>query len=133
MIAAFARNPVAATLLMLAIMTLGLSSLPRLKQVTYPSPSLDLIAVHVAYPGATPEEVEGSLCIPLEEALYGVDGIERTSCLAREGAASLQAKLELAADATQVREDIQARVAALRNLPRTSEPPIVALSGEVGS
>jgi Cu/Ag efflux pump CusA len=54
----FARNPVAANLLMIVIMAAGLVSATNVKREVFPEFSLDIITVTVPYLGAAPEEVE---------------------------------------------------------------------------
>jgi multidrug efflux pump subunit AcrB len=124
-IAWFARNRVAANLLMITIGVAGLLGLGSVRQVTFPTVSFDQVAVHVAYPGATPEEIEKTICVRIEEAIYGVDGVKRTSARAGEGQASIFAHLSLGANPRRVVEEIQSRVGALRTLPTGAEPPIV--------
>ena len=53
-----ARNPVASNLLMIIILVAGLLGVSRIKQEVFPEFELDMVIVTVAYPGASPEEVE---------------------------------------------------------------------------
>jgi multidrug efflux pump subunit AcrB len=121
----FARNRVAANLLMLTIASAGLLSLGSLRQVVFPLISLDKVVVHVAYPGATPSEVEQAVCLRIEEALYGLGDVKRTSSRAVEGWGTVIADLELGANPRRAVEEIQARVGALRTLPAGVTPPVV--------
>ena len=63
----FADNSVAANIMMILIMASGLMTLRGIQQEIFPEFSADLITVSVPYPGATPAEVEESLCIKIEE------------------------------------------------------------------
>ena len=72
----FARNPVAANLLMVLIVAGGLFTALTVKREVMPEFSLDMITVQVPYRGAAPEEVEEGVCIRVEEALLGLDGIK---------------------------------------------------------
>ena len=65
----FARNHVAANLLMMTIFIGGLLTLPHIKREVFPEFSLDLITVSVRYLGAAPEEVEEGVCVRIEEAI----------------------------------------------------------------
>ncbi|MCK4909525.1 MAG: efflux RND transporter permease subunit, partial [Planctomycetes bacterium] len=65
----FAKNTVAANLLMLILVVGGLITLPTIKKEIFPSFGMDIIIVSVIYPGAAPEEVEKSICLPIEEAI----------------------------------------------------------------
>jgi len=81
----FARNGVAANLLMFLIIVGGLMTVPTLKEEVFPEFSSDSIMVSVAYLGATPEEVEESVCVRVEEAVQGLPDIKRLESTAREG------------------------------------------------
>ena len=88
-IAWFARNHVAANLLMAAILIGGFMTAPTIKQTVMPDFEFDYVSVTVVYPGASPEEIEKSVTIRVEEALEGVEGIEEIRSTANEGATNL--------------------------------------------
>ena len=73
----FANNTVAANLLIILIIVTGLIAYPSIRQEPFASIPLDLIAITVNYPGATPDEVEQAVCVPIEEAIKDVPGIGR--------------------------------------------------------
>jgi len=62
----FARNPVAANLILILILASGLLTLSDVKQEVFPELALDIITVTVPYLGAAPEEVEEAVCILIE-------------------------------------------------------------------
>ncbi len=93
MIKFFARHPTAANLLMLTLLLLGLVSLSQLKRETFPEFSPPYILAGVVYPGASPQEVEESICIRMEDAVDGLGNIEETKCEAIEGSVRLIIKL----------------------------------------
>ena len=84
-IAWFARNSVAANLLLGVTVLAGLVSLPQMPQKSFPDLDLHLITVSVLYLGAAPEEVEEGVCVRIEEALEGVEGVKKISSTAVEG------------------------------------------------
>ncbi|MEM8601416.1 MAG: efflux RND transporter permease subunit, partial [Bacteroidota bacterium] len=84
-IAYMARNGVAANLLMLAIIALGVFAGRSIVQEVFPEFSLDAIQTTVIYPGATPEEVEESIVQKIEEAIEAVEGIKEINATAAEG------------------------------------------------
>ncbi len=63
MIGYFARHPTAANLLMLAVIVMGLIGLPKLQRDTFPVIPPTEVEIRVAYPGATPGEVEDAVCL----------------------------------------------------------------------
>ena len=81
----FARNGVAANLMLLVIVVSGAIVLMDLKQEIFPELSLDVITIETRYRGAGPEEVEDAICLRVEEALQGIDGIKRMTSTANEG------------------------------------------------
>ena len=76
LIAWFARNHVAANLLMFFIILLGLYSLLTIKRETFPEVNTGMINVQVLYRGGAPEEVERSVVVKIEEAVEGIQGIK---------------------------------------------------------
>ena len=75
----FVNNTVAANMLMLFIMVAGVMTLPRMKMEVFPDINLDIVSISVIYPGASPESVEESICLKLEEKLTGLKGVKRIS------------------------------------------------------
>jgi multidrug efflux pump subunit AcrB len=121
----FARNPVAANLLMVFLVVSGLIATFTVKEEVFPEFSLDLVTIEVPYLGAAPEEVESAVCVRIEEAIQGIDGIKQITSTASEGMGTVQVELELGADTRKVVEDIKSRVDAITTLPLETEKPIV--------
>ena len=121
----FARNSVAANLLMVLIMAGGLMTVAGLKQEVFPEFSLDMVTVQVPYLGAAPEEVEEAVCVRIEEAILGLDGIEQITSTANEGMGTVMVELELGAEVGRVLDDIKARVDAIDTFPEETEKPII--------
>ncbi len=124
-IAWFARNPVAANLLMIILMTSGALTLGSVKQEVFPELSLDRITVSVTHLGAAPQEVEEAVCIRIEEAIQGVDGIKQITSTAAEGNGTVMIELELGADTRRALDDIKARVDAITTFPEETEKPVI--------
>lgn len=125
MIRFFARHPTAANLLMLALLLLGLVTLPNLKRETFPEFSPPYIMAGVAYPGASPQEVEESICMRMEDAIDGLSNIEETQCEAIEGSARLILKLNEKADISRMLVDVQTQINAINDFPSEIESPVV--------
>ncbi len=124
-IAWFARNPVAANLLMVVILAAGALSIPRIKQEVFPEVQLGVVSVQVDYPGAAPEEVERGITILIEEQLQGIEGIKRITSSSNEGGGSVTAELFDDADTRRVLDDVKNRVDSIDNFPEDAERPIV--------
>lgn len=122
-IAYMARNGVAANLLMFFIVAAGLVSLTGIVQEAFPVMSFNRIEVSVPYPGATPEEIEDSIIVKLEEQITALDGIDEVTAIAAEGVASVMAGLETGADLGRALEDVKSAVDRIRTLPGGAERP----------
>ena len=121
-----AHNHVAANLLMLMFILGGLVLGYSLKQEVFPEIQLDKVAVSVAYPGASPEEVEEGIVLKIEEAISGIDGIKEVSAKAVEGAGTVTASLHLGEDADRVVQDIKSEVDRITTFPEEAEKPVTA-------
>jgi multidrug efflux pump subunit AcrB len=122
----FARNPVAANLLMWVVLVGGLLSAPLIPQKEMPDIQVDMVTVSVVYRGAAPEEVEQGVCVRVEEELEGIEGIERIRSTSNEGACVVTAELIQGADLTRAVGDVKNRIDALDTLPDEAEKPIVS-------
>ena len=124
-IAWFARNPVAANLMMVLIIVSGLIATTTVKEEVFPEIQLDQISIQVPYLGAAPEEVESGVVIRIEEALQGIDGIKELQSTASEGMASVLVELELGADPRRVVDEVKNNVDAITTFPLQTERPII--------
>ncbi|MDQ5767458.1 efflux RND transporter permease subunit [Thiothrix subterranea] len=127
MIAWFVRNPVAANILMVLIMVLGTySALKRIPLEVFPEFELDIVNITVAYPGATPREVEDGIITRVEEAIADLQGITEILSDASEGSAQLRVEIDKQHDVTELVNQIKTRVDGITNrLPADAERPVV--------
>ena len=121
----FARNPVAANLLMAFIMVSGLIGMFNVRGETFPELELDIVSIQVPYLGAAPEEVEEGVNIRIEEAIQGIDGIEQITSTANEGSGTVMVEVALGADTRRVLDDIKTNVDAIETFPEQTEKPII--------
>lgn len=114
----FARNPVAANLMMIIILALGgHAALNRIPLEVFPSFESDVVTIGLNYRGATPGEVEQSLVIRVEEAIADLDGIKEITSLANEGVARIRVEVLAGINPHQLLEDIKTRVDAITTFP----------------
>ena len=118
-----ARNGVAANFLMFFIVAAGLLSLPGLVQEPFPTVSLDAIEIAVPYPGATPNEVEESIVVRIEEQVGTLESIGEVTSVAAEGLASVVVELAAGTDAGRALDEVEASVGRIRTLPARAERP----------
>ena len=122
----FASNHVAANLLMLLIVAAGLLSIFSARLEVFPEMSLDMINIMVPYLGASPSDVEEGVCVKIEEAIAGVDGIKRMTSTAAEGMGSVLVEVEEYADVKEVLDDVKAEVDTIITFPEETEKPIIS-------
>ena len=122
----FARNPVAANLLMVFIVIGGLLGMASVRGETFPDVALDTLVIQVPYLGAAPEEVETAVCIRIEEAIEGIDGIDEIRSAADEGVCTVVVQVAVRADSRRVLDDIKTRVDAIETFPERTEKPIIS-------
>ena len=106
----FARNHVAANLLMFGVIAAGLLAYPTIKQSVFPDFELDYVSVTVVYPGSSPEDIEKSVTIRVEEEIEDVDAIEEMTSSANEGATNVLIELEDASDMGKILDEISKAV-----------------------
>jgi len=128
MIEWFARNGVAANLLMVLIFFMGFWSLTlRTPLEVFPEFERDVVNIAMSYRGATPIEVEESLVIRIEEAIEDLQDIKKIVSNADEGVARVRVELESASDPRAVLDDIKNRVDAINTFPDDAERPIFSI------
>ena len=116
----------AANLMMAIFITGGFISLISMHKEEFPNIEPGIVQIQIPYLGAAPEEVEEAVCIRVEEAIEGVDGMDRFFSVSREGMCSVMVELSQNADITTVLNDIKGNVDAISTFPAETEKPIVS-------
>ncbi len=127
MIRWMAEHKVAANLLMLLILVGGYMGIQNTKQEVFPEQELDFIIVAVPYSGATPDEIEESILMPIEDSVTSITGIKKITGTAREGMGSFRIELENNVDKDSVFNDVDSAVSRLTTLPEEADDPQVQL------
>lgn len=117
LVAYFARNPVASNLLMVILLVGGLLAALSLTAQVFPTIDPGTVTISVAYPGATPTEVEEGITRRVEEAVFGIDGVDRVISRASENLGSVTLELKDFVDPDKVRDDAEAAVQQLIDFP----------------
>ena len=125
-IAWFAHNPVAANLLMIIILVVGLGSAFTIQRAMFPTLEVDIITVTMPYPGASPEEVEQGIVLKIEEAINDLDGIKRVESDALESVARIIIEPLDGIDLDTLLRDVKSRIDAVQHFPANAERPIVS-------
>ncbi|ABO22637.1 efflux RND transporter permease subunit [Shewanella loihica] len=122
-IAWFARNSVAANLLMFALLIGGLFSTVLINKEVFPSFELNYLQITVAYPGAAPQEIEEGINIKIEEAIQDISGIKKVTSVASEGSGSVTIEVEDGFDAQDILDEAKLRIDAIATFPDNIEKP----------
>ncbi|MEW6997719.1 efflux RND transporter permease subunit [Colwelliaceae bacterium BS250] len=125
LIAWFARNNVAANLMMVFILAGGFYSYNTINKKMFPEFSLNTIQVSVAHLGASPDDVEKSVVLKIEEAIENVRGIKRYTSVAQEGFATVNIEISSGYSLEEKLNEIQMQVDAISTMPEQAEKPLV--------
>ncbi len=121
----FVKNPIAANLLMLAMLIGGYIGAGAVKKETFPVHEANRISVAMIYPGAAPSEVEQQIVVRIEEAIADLPGIYQISSESREGYGRVQVDVTEGFDVRELLSDVKGRVDAINTFPVTAERPII--------
>lgn len=123
-----AGHSVTANLLMLVLVVGGLIVSFRTTKEFSPEMELDRVQISVSYPGASPEEVEEGIILPIEEALQSLEGIGEIISIANEGSGSVNAEVASGQDIQLLYADIKNEIDRIRTFPDEAEEPKVSVS-----
>ncbi|MGI9133722.1 MAG: efflux RND transporter permease subunit, partial [Rhodoferax sp.] len=126
------QNPVFATMVMAALVVLGLFSLQRLKVDLFPNIDFPVVVVTAEYPGASPEIVESEVSKKIEEGVNSIAGIRALTSRSYEGQSVVVIEFDLSIDGRKAADDVREKVAAVRPTLRTEvkEPRVVRFDPE---
>ena len=121
------KNPVFATMVMLALVVLGLFSLQRLQVDQFPNIDFPIVVITADYPGASPEVVESEVSKKIEEGVNAIAGIKALTSRSYEGQAVVILEFDLAVDGRKAADDVREKVAAIKPLLRAEvkEPRVL--------
>ena len=122
----FAKHRVAANLLMVIMIIAGAIGVDRLRTQFFPTFELDIITVSVAWSGATAEDVQEGLTIPIENAIEELAFIESIDATSQFGSASFRIELVEGTNLPQALDDISQRIDQNLALPEGAEDPMVS-------
>ncbi len=108
------RNPVFATMVMLAFVVLGVFSFQRLQVDQFPSIDFPVVVVNTDYPGASPEIVETEVTKKVEEAVNAIAGVNALTSRSYEGSSVVIIEFQLHVDGRKAAEDVREKIALLR-------------------
>ena len=120
------KQPVLATMMMVALAVLGITSYRQLNVDQFPNVEFPVVTVTTPYPGASPETVEREVTKKIEEAINTVQGIKHVESTSQEGLSNIVIVFRLEVSTQVASQDIRGKVAGIRgDLPRDIDEPIV--------
>ncbi|MEM1075710.1 MAG: efflux RND transporter permease subunit [Pseudomonadota bacterium] len=124
----FTRHPTLANLLFVILTVAGLFAASNMRTQFFPDVVLGSVTVTADWEGASAEDIDRAIVQLLEPALVGVAGLERTSSIASQGRATITLIFEANWDMARAKEDVQASVDRVTELPESADDPIVRRS-----
>ena len=120
------KRPVFATVLMLALVTLGVFSYRRLAIDMFPDIEIPVLSIVTKYPGASPETVEREVTKRIEQAVNPISGVKHVMSTSREGLSTVVVEFQLEVKINDAAQDARSKISATRNdLPQAIEEPII--------
>lgn len=120
------KRPIFATVMILALVVLGIFSYRRLSVEMFPNVEFPVISVVTKFPGASPETVEREVSKRIEEAVNQVAGVKHVFSTSRESVSSVVVQFRLEEKVNDCAQEVRAKIASIRgNLPTGIEEPII--------
>ncbi|NND34387.1 MAG: efflux RND transporter permease subunit [Saprospiraceae bacterium] len=125
-VAYFIKYPVAVNVIMIALVLFGLAGVRATKSSFFPLNESNLITISVAYPGASPEEMEEGIVLKIEDNLRGLVGIDRVTSRSSENSAVITVETLEDYDIDIILQDVKNAVDRVPTFPSGMEPPVIA-------
>ena len=119
------EHPVAANLITVFVIAVGILSVTQMPQKTFPEFSLDAVSVSVSYPGASPLEIQDSIVRPIEDQLSGVDGIDSVTASISEGRGGVVVSFLRGENIAKKLDEIKTEIDRIRVFPDDADEPSV--------
>jgi multidrug efflux pump subunit AcrB len=126
LIGIFAQHNVAANLLMAVMLMAGVWGLANLNVQFFPNFEVEFVTVRTVWQGASAEDVERSLTVPMEQALRAVDGLDKMTSTSSQGVSLVTLEFPEGTPMGEATDRVQDLVNSVRNLPEDSETPEVS-------
>ncbi len=121
----FIKRPTLVNLAMFLLLGLGIMKMLQTQNTNYPKQKTRYVDIAVAFPGASPSEVEEGITIKIEDNLEGIEGIERVTSTSQDNKASIEVELTEEAEADKMLVEVKNAVDKITNFPSGVEPASV--------
>ena len=122
----FARHRVAANLLMVMMFLSGVIALQKLNVQFFPNFELDQISVSTTWSGASSEDIESGITVPLEQRLRSIDRLKEFTSTSATGVSGITLEFDENSNMTFALDDVRKQVDDFNNLPDDAENPKIA-------
>jgi HAE1 family hydrophobic/amphiphilic exporter-1 len=122
------KRPVAAVVIIITLMGLGLIALSKLRVNQSPDVAVPVIVVSIAYPGASPDTVEREIINRIEKTFQGIEGVDqsRSQATASEGMAQFVLSFDFHKDLSQASDEVRNAIGTVRyKLPTEMREPVL--------
>ncbi|HHO67464.1 MAG TPA: efflux RND transporter permease subunit, partial [Gammaproteobacteria bacterium] len=116
-------NPLIVNLLLALVVVMGVLSWRAMPQEMFPVVELDMARVTTVFEGASPEEVEEQVTIPLEEEFDGMPDLDVMTSVSNEGLSTITLKLKPKADVDEFMRDLRSKLDLITDLPDEADEP----------
>ncbi len=123
-----ATHSVAGNLLMLVFLLGGLFMAFSIKQEVFPESKSNMVQIAIAYPGASPEEVEKAVVLAVESAVEDLEGVDEMISSAHEGMALIRLKSVEGADINALWQKVANEVERISSFPEEAKKPAVFIN-----
>ena len=124
-IAHFIKYPIYSNAIILVTALVGIISLSLMPRSFFPELSPNKIYINVAYPGASPEEIEQGITTRVEESLNGIEGIEEITSSSSENISQITVKTYAGFNIDEILQEIKNSVDAIYSFPEGAEKPTI--------
>jgi HAE1 family hydrophobic/amphiphilic exporter-1 len=120
------RQPVFATMMVVALVVVGIFSYQELKIDLFPNIDIPVVSITTQYPGVAPETVETEVTKRIEEAVNPIGGIRHISSTTTEGFSTVIVEFRLGTDIRVALQEVQGKINSIRSLfPREVKEPVI--------
>lgn len=126
LIAWFASNPIAANLLLLMVIALGVMQMGDLRKEAFPSLPPDTLTISVDYDSGSAQQSEEGLAIKIEDQIKSVEGIKSITSSSTGNGTTVTVEKRSGYDLDTLLRDVKSEVDAISNFPADADKPVIA-------
>ena len=120
------KRPIFATMMMLALVVLGIFSYRRLAVDLYPDVEIPVLSIVTKFPGASPDTVEREVTKRIEEVVNRISGAKHVISISRESLSQVVVEFQLEVKINEASQEARAKINTIRgDLPQDIEEPII--------